>query len=447
MGNFIILGVILMFYLIRILLVKKSERKYLYVSFFIFTAPFELTKVIGNDNFKLPSGTLGSQIIISIPIILSIAFLLFFNKINILKKVFLLDFWIKILFFFILVSILNPFNSSYISSFIFFVFVVQYIILFNLYYATLTYKQVIEGLYDGFKLLSIIQIILAICFPILKMNIVTGLFHTASTEWSTRLGTRDGAVGLFVAPGNLAIFCMIAIAFFLSSYQKKFNSKFSLLFILLNLVTIFLTYSRTAYLSTILMMFVIYFVNKNPSKNVFSIFNFLKIILPISIILIWVVFYSPISDMFIKSDGSEQYENRMIHWLMALKIFSISPLVGVGLNSHLSYLSKNYSSSGSLTLNEFFTSNPIHNIHLIILSEIGLLGLITWIFFLINKFNNSRINLINNKSEIISLTSIGIITTFTFYGFTGWAPFSGSILPYFLFFIFYSTKIKNNIQT
>ncbi|MER0438941.1 O-antigen ligase family protein [Emticicia sp. W12TSBA100-4] len=441
MSTFIILELILLFYFSRILFSREKNKKYLLLSFFIVSVPFELTKVIGSENTQLVSGTLGSNIMIILPNLFLLGIIILTHEWKKLKRIFLFDFWVKILFMLIIVSLINPNNSSLISTVIFAIFVFQYLILFNLFHSTLSYFQIIEGLFDGFRVASIIQLILAICFPILKMKTVTSLFHTASIEWSTRLGSRDGAVGFFVSPGNLAIFNMIAIAFFFSCYTNKIKKTYSLIFLIFNIITLFLTYSRTAYLSTVVMIFCMYFINRYSAKNIFSIVNLLKVILPICLILSWVVFYSPVSDLFLKSDGTEQYDNRMVHWLMAGNIFSASPILGVGLNSHLSFLKSNYTFASSVTFNEFFTSNPIHNIHLIVLSEIGLLGFILWIVFFLRLVNKLKISLSLNNNKIIPLSTIGIIIAFFLYGITGWAPFSVSILPYFIFFVFYSIKV------
>src|SRR5690606_25896495 len=139
---------------------------------------------------------------------------------------------------------------------------------------------------------------------------------------------------------------------------------------------IVLTYSRTAYLAFIVVLLSEWFIVKNAHKNIFSPFNLIKVALPIAVLLVWLIYFSPFSEVFLKSDADNQFDNRMIHWLMALDIFNRSPLIGVGYNAHLAFVAKHVSIATTLTINDFFTANPIHNIHLIILAETGLVGFV-----------------------------------------------------------------------
>ena len=77
------------------------------------------------------------------------------------------------------------------------------------------------------------------------------------------------------------------------------------------------------------------------------------------------------------------YEARTIHFIMSFMIFKSSPIIGVGINTHLNYFDKMYSIQKLLPhMDDFYSTNPIHNIHLITIAETGLLGISLWICFL-----------------------------------------------------------------
>lgn len=451
MNEILLLGIIISFYFLRLIFFRSnkdinSNNKYLLVSFFITTIPFEFVKWFENYNPKVLGGTLLP--VFSIPLPILIIFFLFFilypwNK---LSSNFRIQNWIKVTFFLVILSLINPYNEFQKGTFIFSFFFGIHILLFYFFNNVLKKHEIIQGLFDGFLILGLLQLILAICFPALGIISVTNLFHTGAEEWATRLGSRDGAIGVFKHPGNLGLYTLISSSFFLSCYLKNYKQKLSMLLLISNAVTLFLTYSRTTYFVFIIVLFSIYFLYKNAKKNIFTIASFFKFILPTVLLMIWIIYFSPISESVLTKDTAEQYENRMIHWLIGLKIFTVSPLIGVGFNAHLAFLSKNYSFASSLSIDDFFTKNPIHNIHLIILTEVGIIGLVLWITLLISKVNIAKKQIANNNDVIISLTSIGIVVSYFFYGMTGWAPFSPSLLPYFLFIIFFSIQNDRNVK-
>jgi O-antigen ligase len=350
--------------------------------------------------------------------------------------------WIVIILSLVLISLFNPYNFAKNSTWIFAYFFISHILFFKLVTSALSKEEIIKGIFDGLLILCTIQIILAICFPVLGIKAVTDIFKEGASEWSTRLGTREGAVGIFSHPGHLALFTVFASAFFLGCYLTGYNQKHSLRIILLNAITIILTYSRTSYLAFFLVLAGIYYIFKNSNKKILSPVNILKYGLPILLFLYWIVFFSPLSHQFLESDVDDMYEARLIHWMWALDIFNTSPFIGVGINAHLTYILENNSLFDDGIIPQFFFDNPIHNIHLIILSELGLIGFIPWLIFLISSISKGKQQVSSKQNEIFSLAHIGIILTYLFYGLTGWAPFSQSVLPFMLFFTYLAFRYR-----
>jgi O-antigen ligase len=289
-------------------------------------------------------------------------------------------------------------------------------------------------------MLCIAQFFLAICFPLLGIVEVTTIFHKSAAESATRMGTRVGAVGVFVHPGNVALFTTIVSTFFLGCYLTNYKKKLSLIVLLLNVITLFLTYSRTAYLVFLIDMALVYYISTNARKPIFTIRNIIKFILPLSLALIYMVFFSPLSDTFLESDANEMFDARMMHWFMGFQIFNTSPLIGVGINAHLEYMFTNFNLFGGKVIDDFFWENPIHNIHLIVLVETGLIGFVFWIIFIFSNISKSKEDIARKKNIILSATQIGTLIAIVLYGITGWAPFSSSIFTFFIDdFIFCNT--------
>jgi len=433
---FIILLFFGRYFLIR---AKKKSAKYLWISFFILSTPLQFEFSLNYLNPNDIQGVWGKVINVSVPLILALLFFGYFRwkKLHsILGK----NQWILYILLVLIISMLNPYNVDSFATFCFIFYFISLIGFFILASFKLSKAEIFDGLFDALRILCSIQVILAICFPLLKLSFVTELFHgKVAAEWATRMNTRVGAVGLFVHPGNLALFTILASSFFLATYLNGYRTKLSLFLLACNVPTIILTYSRTSYLAFVLVVSIVYFFHKFRYQNLLSVSNILKFVVPTLLFLGWLVYFSPFSENFLKSDSSDMVEARSIHFLIALTIFTASPIIGVGVNTHLTFFDHNSSIQKMLpAIQEFYTVNPIHNIHLIILTETGLIGFVLWICFLFNSLAKAKKTIANTSqtTSIFSLTLVGFIFAYIIYGLTGWAPLSKGLLPFFLFMVF-----------
>jgi O-antigen ligase len=444
MGKGILLFIIISIYLFRtvILKTKKKDTKFLWVSFFIFCIPFEFGKALNTPKLNDIAGTVQPIYIISLCIGLIVAVLPYAKR-RFINYSFKLNHWVNGFCVLLIISFLNPYNSFYTGTWVLTIFFLSNILLFKLLSSFLDKSDVVNGLFDGLKWLAYTQFFLAICFPVLGISAVTKLFHESAEIWATRLDTRSGAVGFFNHPGRLALFMVVASSFFLATYLYNFKRKASAICLGICILTLFLTYSRTSYLALIITLFSCYYIDKNAHKNIFSIGNILKFVVPTVLALVYLIAYSPLSELFLQSDSSDQYDNRMVHWLMAFHIFETSPIIGVGLNAHLSYISQHLGIVSQVTMDDFFSVNPIHNIHLIILSEVGIVGILLWVYFLFGNIIKAKKEIKEGHNEVLSLTLVGLFVAYIIYGLTGWAPFSTAILPIFLFITFFSIKYRD----
>lgn len=428
------------------LLNQKKDTNFLWVSAYLVFIPFEFSKAIflahPNDVF----GSLGTSVLVTVPLLMAMIIFVFVKWRRIPSTANSMRF-IPITLALILLSLINPYNTSRSASIIFALFFISNISLFYMFSRFISRHQLLKGVLDGLLILCTIQFLLAICFPLLNISSVTNMFHSTGEKWSTRGGSgRVGAVGLFKHPGNLALFTMMASSFFLSLFLYGYRKKLCLIILSINAITIILTYSRTSYITFILVMFLVYFLYTNARRNIFTFSRIFKFLIPSTLFLGWLIFLSPFSSSFLESDAENQLDNRMTHYVLASEIFKSSPLIGVGLNSHLSFLTKTMGKKSLLLMSGFYSRNPIHNSHLIVLAETGIAGFIMWIIFLIQNIGRSKIQIASSNNVILSSTLIGVITAFSIYGMTGWAPMSYSILPLFLFFCFFGMLYRKSFN-
>ncbi|MDR6809227.1 O-antigen ligase [Dyadobacter sp. BE34] len=399
---------------------------------------------IGKPTHTILSGTLGSQMYIFISLLLFVLFLPIFGFKLRLDWPDRTNQWIWGTIALGLMSLVNPYNENPEGTLIALMFIISNLAFCILIFSNCTRTQLINGIQDGFVVLGLLNFLLAICFPVLGLKFTTTIFHFGGDVGATRMGTaaREGAIGLFSHPGNLALYSTISSVFFLSNVILDYKKKSSLILLALNFLTIILTYSRTTYVVYALTIALIYYIAKNPNKAIFSVQNIVRIFIPLTAVFLWIIVFSPVSDLFLENEVGAQIDNRTLHWLMAVQIFQESPLVGVGLNAHLIYFSKHLGILKSLELTPFFLENPIHNIHLVVLVELGMIGLVVWLFFLSNNIRLAKKSITSTNVPQLLITQVGAITAYFLYGLTGWAPFSLSVLPFFIFIMYFSIKYR-----
>ena len=229
-------------------------------------------------------------------------------------------------------------------------------------------------------------------------------------------------------PGALALFSCMSAMFFLSCYLNNYEANGAIKGILMCMFIVFFTYSRTSYLAIIGTLFLVYFIYYNRKR--IRIKSIIYVCLGLTAITS-VFLLSPLADMFFKSDVDVQIENRELHYLLALGCFTDSPLIGVGLNNHVNYLYNYLNTNYIGRVGDFFITNPVHNSHLIILAETGIIGFILWVYFFLSRiFRGIKFCIGSDVSiNIINLAFAGILVVYLVYGMTGWACLHRELYP------------------
>ncbi|MFH0863798.1 MAG: O-antigen ligase family protein [Candidatus Gottesmanbacteria bacterium] len=199
----------------------------------------------------------------------------------------------------------------------------------------------------------------------------------------------------FPHPNVLAGFLVVAVPLLIVNKPKLwwFIS-------ILGIIALFLSFSRVAWITFGLwiMGYIFYGrIIKYKAWNMIFLFCVIPLLLAISII------YSPIQQ--------ESITYRQDLNAVALKMFTSSPLLGVGLNNFLVRLPEFYRFPGPV-----YFLQPAHNIFLLIASETGLIGLISLIWFLILTIR--RLLLITNYMLLTTLSTILVLGLFDHYFYT-----------------------------
>ena len=435
---FAVIAVYLAWYIT--LLIQKKDTSHLFFSFIVTCIPFQMSFPLYTPTYISTDG-IGSftgKVFLMLPLIASVVLLVIQKNKNVFY-VYKNERWILWVILLIAISLVNPFNVARWGTVAFVVAMFSYIFYFRLIYNSLSPIQIINGIFASFLFLGVLNFCLAILYPVLGVTFVTTIFQTGGDIWATRNGTRAGAIGIFVTPANLGLFSVIASGFFFSGYLTGFKKKLSLIALIMVSITIILTYSRTSYVTLVVILFALYYIFKNADKPLISLKSFFLGVLPATLVLSWLIFLSPFSATFLKTDADDMYQARLDHWNMGFNIFQRSPVIGVGINSHLEFVNRSPEMS-KVIHNDFLTSNPIHNTHLIILCETGVIGFALWLIFIGTTFAKAKANITQNVNTIFSLTQIALLMTYIIYGFTDWAPVSHSTFPIFLLFTFFFGK-------
>ncbi|MBU1112447.1 MAG: O-antigen ligase family protein [Candidatus Omnitrophica bacterium] len=182
----------------------------------------------------------------------------------------------------------------------------------------------------------------------------------------------------------LVVSFFLLFGFLLSTRQLSYRL-ILVLFLPLLLTNLFLTYSRGAWLSLmILIIFVFLFATTKRIKIVSLVFILGLLTALVSIPVIQERFLS-----IFKYGGDA---DRFRVWKAAFLMFNSSPLIGKGIGTFMDYL-KQYGS-------QYFIVQYAHNCYLQILAETGMIGFLAFFWFLGELFSRGYRSIKANKNYL-----------------------------------------------
>ncbi len=229
--------------------------------------------------------------------------------------------------------------------------------------------------------------------------------------------------------GFLAISLLLLLVLFF--YSQTIKEKIVLLIIfLIQFFSFLATFSRSSWLGfTVGLLILIFLLNKNIHRSLSFIF---KKIYPLLLASFFVIFYFISHYYFLFNqrfslDISQQTSltQRWDYKKQAWNIFQKHPWKGIGLNNYVIYLYQ-HQATPSIPIWQW---QPVHNIYLLILTEIGIIGVFLLILFFYFIFINFRKkNKPSNISSITTLASLGTLITIGFFDHWIWTQISGFLL-------------------
>lgn len=257
-------------------------------------------------------------------------------------------------------------------------------------------------------------------------------------------GYEKGMSGTFPHPGPLALFGTFVLAIVI--FNSTMNKYIRINGIILSIGVVILAAGRTGILLMLLVL-AIYLVSdlRNINSNKVTLIAICCILAVIGV----VIFNGPITkiiDRFVNSDISHQMNTRLDHFMIAGKYIERKPILGLGLNNYLDYTHMEYPIS---VYQDFNLSNPIHNAFLLIAVEIGILGLICFISFLITTIiNYKQIKKYSKTNKYKRYRGIIIfIFVYCIYSLQGWAGLqTRSIIMVFVIIAMLSSESLTSIN-
>jgi O-antigen ligase len=223
--------------------------------------------------------------------------------------------------------------------------------------------------------------------------------------------------------GFLVIAILILISIYLKQKKKAILFYFSLIILFSALI---LTFSRSAFLALFLSLFIllIYSVSKKVEvKKIISVLLILILVSGISFVLF--------NDLLkTRMQGQERLEvksntERTVLKNQAFKLLNKNWFLGAGINNYIFTVHEKI--DNALDVWEY---QPVHNVYLLILIELGILGLISYIYLLIYSLYKAFSS--NDLNKVILGLIILTIIIINFFDHYFWTYWSGLVMTFLI---------------
>ncbi|MGV8162095.1 MAG: O-antigen ligase family protein [Candidatus Nanoarchaeia archaeon] len=221
----------------------------------------------------------------------------------------------------------------------------------------------------------------------------------------------DRILGNLFHPNSYSMYLLPVILLIYTRLRNKFQLKYFLPFLLLVGLNI-LTFSRIGLISLFLAIIFIELFYALKTKNMI-----ITTILPLAILSIIILYnFTNISNDHLKL---ETISERTQIWTSIFPLIKDNLIFGLGAGSYESYRS------------EIINNLSPHNVYLLILFELGIVGLLLVLFYLfimskdlLTKLNSYKKTRKNKKSALLYSGGLAILIGIIIFSFTDSAPFS-----------------------
>ena len=311
-------------------------------------------------------------------------------------------------------SYLTPYNQSKYATTMALLVIIQ---IFFVVYVVKSYipsRLLIKCVYDGFCIIIILNAFISITYVLLHIDFIQNLF--INFEGNIREGaTYRRAYGTTNQPNRLGALCSLISMFFLSCYCFDFRRKLSICLFCVSCVTVLLSQSRSAF-SALTVSSVFLFLLLQYKRNEMQVSRFIFYTFLLSFGYFLFSDLAIIQEMFFNSNVGEMQDARMGHYALGWMCVEDSNYMGVGINANTHYLAyaiKNYGFENWLYM------HSIHSVHMGIMAELGLGGIILWAFYVMSRYARIVVTPIRKiESPIICYSFLGMLTIIVLHGFS-----------------------------
>lgn len=398
---------------------------------FVFLLPFQTRYIfsyltLGNIEFEY-----GKLSIYASDIIFALILVLFlFSKIKQIKNI-KVSSQFMICFLFLIICSISYFFANYTQMYFYYFFrIIECItMLFILQIINVDTRKIFYFFISSIIFHGILGV-----FQFINQNITSNKYlgiaeHLSSAGGTSVLENHAGRFlriyGGFTHPNVFGGFIVIAIIFLLILFFTNHNlnkSKRIGYFLILGflLEILFLTFSRSAFLALficLVLLFIFQILNKN-FKNVSMIFLFIFIICVINIFIFKDLIYS-------RATQTDRLELKSISERVVLNnesrvLIKNNWILGVGLGNYIPHVYNNTHLKQNI-----WDYQPVHNVYLLVLSELGILGLICYS----SIFIYALIGRVKQKNYLFILPII-VVLTINLFDHYFWTSFSGIMLSF-----------------
>jgi hypothetical protein len=308
------------------------------------------------------------------------------------------------------------FEKKFNKDFIYFGFIVSFLsILFSLFSLLDTFTIAFSSAFDLFAPLIILGFFpiykrqypilvkflflswFFLCFQVIFYSLGLLLYPGISNNSYGMINRISTTIGAATGTGVI-LFMLTAIILHLMG--KRINVYKYLVILVVGSVSIFLTMSRGSIIAFVLLLLFIILDSQSISRLKRK--NKIIIVVLYLVVLCLVEYNSNLWEVIVgrsnETTRSEDFTTgRDIRWIDALNTISNNAIVGVGLGAY---------NSGKRVLlienNAIHQNSSPHNLYLLLLAEVGILGLISFIWFLREIYKYSKINFNSNKILFIT---------------------------------------------
>ena len=341
-------------------------------------------------------------------------------------------------------TLLNPYDVTRTQTAIAVIYLLSFAVFMYLFANCFSVKNVVNGIFMGLAVTVALHFFLSLLFPVLGMESAIKLYYS---EAATRADDRAGAVGTMSHPNGLGTYASYYFTFFIGCFVTAYRRRTSAVLAGLSFLVIVFSASRSALAAAVfaLVMIVLFYVYRR--YKLLSPQSLLKGFVPLAII-ITLLLTGPLNFLFADVDNlDEMTTSRLMHYYCGYEIFEDHPLVGVGLNGHLNYLVENgsammfeqiFDAADIFQPEEFMFSNPIHNIWIILIDELGLIGffpILGFVIWYIATFKRRTRQSQNRYYNIVNIAGLGVVSCLLVQGNSDWNPLTPVALNLSLMFI------------